>query len=72
MLRKEKGITLVALVITVIVLLILAGVSIAALTGNNNIISGANKAKENYAAEATRENEILSNFTSEYSEYFGN
>lgn len=32
---KEKGITLVALVITIIVLLILAGVSIAMITGQN-------------------------------------
>ena len=34
-LGKEKGITLIALVITIIVLLILAGVSIAMLTGEN-------------------------------------
>ena len=33
--RKNKGITLIALVITIIVLLILAGVSIAMLTGDN-------------------------------------
>ena len=33
--RKQKGITLIALVITIIVLLILAGVSIAMLTGQN-------------------------------------
>ena len=42
---KEKGITLIALVITIIVLLILAGVSIAMLTGNNGIITQANKSK---------------------------
>ena len=35
---KENGITLIALVITVIVLLILAGVSVAMLTGNSGII----------------------------------
>ena len=35
MLKNNKGITLIALVITIIVLLILAGVSIAMLTGNN-------------------------------------
>ena len=44
--RKEnKGITLIALVITVIVLLILAGVSISMLTGNNSIITKAGEAK---------------------------
>ena len=34
--RQEKGITLIALVITIIVLLILAGVTIAMLSGNNS------------------------------------
>lgn len=67
MLRKEKGITLVALVITVIVLLILAGVSIAALTnGQTNIITGAQGAKANYTAAANAEEQTLSNLT----EYF--
>ncbi len=43
---KNKGITLIALVVTIIVLLILAGVSITAVFGDNGIISGAQKAKE--------------------------
>ncbi len=43
--RRNKGITLIALVITIIVLLILAAVSIATLTGENGILSQANKAK---------------------------
>ena len=43
--KQEKGITLIALVITIIVLLILAGVTIAALTGENGILNQANKAK---------------------------
>ena len=42
---KERGITLIALVITIIVLLILAGVSIAMLTGQNGILTQANNAK---------------------------
>ena len=41
----NKGITLIALVITIIVLLILAGVSIAMLTGENGILTQANDAK---------------------------
>ena len=45
-LRKDKGITLIALVITIIVLLILAGVSIAMLTGQNGIFTQAQNAKE--------------------------
>ena len=43
--KKEKAITLIALVITIIVLLILAGVSIATLTGENGILTRANDAK---------------------------
>ena len=43
--NKERGITLIALVITIIVLLILASVSIAMLTGDNGILTQANKAK---------------------------
>ena len=44
--RKNHGITLIALVITIIVLLILAGVSITMLTGDNAILSKAGQAKE--------------------------
>ena len=43
---KSNGITLIALVITIVVLLILAGVSIATLTGNNGILTQAGVAKE--------------------------
>ena len=43
--RRNKGITPVALVITIIVLLILAGVIIAMLTGENGMIVQAQKAK---------------------------
>lgn len=46
--RKEKttqGITLIALVITIIVLLILAGVSIATLTEDNGLLIKLNKSK---------------------------
>ena len=43
--KNSKGITLIALVITIIVLLILASVSIAMLTGENGILNQANKAK---------------------------
>lgn len=44
--RKERGITLIALVITIIVLLILAGISIAMLTGENGILTQAQTAKQ--------------------------
>lgn len=56
-LRKErnKGITLIALVITIIVLLILAGVTIATLTGDNGILTQANKAKAQTEKSAEEE-----------------
>ena len=44
-LKESKGITLIALVITIIVLLILAGVTIATLTGDNGILKKAGDAK---------------------------
>ena len=44
--NSTKGITLIALVITIIVLLILAGVSIATLTGPNGLLTRATEAKE--------------------------
>ena len=45
-LKNKQGITLIALVVTIVVLLILAGVSIAMLTGNNGILTQAQRAKE--------------------------
>ena len=53
--RREDGITLIALVITIIVLLILAAVSIAMLTGENGILSQASKAAEETRREQVRE-----------------
>ena len=44
--RREKGITLIALVISIIVLLILAGVSIAMLTGENRNTYTSTKSKK--------------------------
>ena len=44
--RNQRGITLIALVITIIVLLILAGVSIAMLTGENGILTKATESTE--------------------------
>ena len=53
MLDNKKGITLIALVVTVVVLIILAGVSINAVLGNNGIIKKANQ-----AASVTKEAEV--------------
>lgn len=54
MIKKENGITLIALAITIIILLILAGVAIGSITGNKGIIKEA----ENSSAEAERESII--------------
>lgn len=65
--RNNKGITLIALVITIIVLLILAGVSIAMLTGDNGILNQATRSQTQTAKAEAEEaiklgvNEILTN-----------
>ena len=59
--RKNKGITLIALVITIIVLLILAGITIGAITGDNGIIQNALSAKEK--TEIANEREIVEEAT---------
>ncbi len=56
-LKETKGITLIALVITIIVLLILAAVSIATLTGENGILTKARTAKEK-TSEATAKEKV--------------
>ena len=53
--KEAKGITLIALVITIIVLLILAGVAIATLTGDNGILGKANEAKTTNDEEKAKE-----------------
>ena len=66
--KRERGITLIALVITIIVLLILAGVSIAMLTGQNGILTQAQKAKNETEKAAENEAAILN----EYNQYLNN
>ncbi|MCI8444764.1 MAG: hypothetical protein HFJ37_06455 [Clostridia bacterium] len=69
--KNNKGITLIALVITIIVLLILAGVSIAMLTGNNGVLTQAkNASSDTKVAEAKESvslkvNELVSEFYEE-------
>jgi len=49
MFRKENGVTLVALVITIIVLLILAGVTISMVMGDDGILGNAESAAKDYS-----------------------
>lgn len=51
---RNKGITLISLVVTIVVLLILAGVSISGVLGNNGIINKANEAaKKTFDSEVS-------------------
>ena len=64
-LKASNGITLIALVVTIIVLLILAGISIQMLTGDNGILTRAGEAKEKTNIEQLREQiqlEVLGSF----------
>ena len=55
MLKEQKGITLVALVITIIVLIILATISISMVIGNEGLIGKARQGADNYSQSATAE-----------------
>ncbi len=61
MLKEQKGITLVALVITIIVLIILAGISISLVLGNNGLFNKAREGRENYLAAANQEQSDIAN-----------
>ena len=69
--KESKGITLVALVITIIILLILAGISIAQLTGNG-LFENAKLAKEKSKNAQQKETETLDNYYNKIYEIEGN
>ena len=56
---KEKGITLVALVVTIIILLILAGVTLSIAVSDNGLFQRAKKATEKYGESAKNETELI-------------
>ena len=57
--REEKGITLVALVVTIIVLIILAGVTLNIVLDNDGIINKAKQAADDYENAQREEQELL-------------
>lgn len=61
MFKKEKGITLVALVVTIVVLLILAGVSLILVISNQGILTRSKAAATNYTNAAAEEKAGLQN-----------
>lgn len=65
MLKNKKGITLIALVVTIIVLLILAAVSISAVVGDNGIATKAKKSSEK--TDVATDQEFLTLAVQEYS-----
>ena len=71
-LRRNKGITLIALVVTIIVLLILVGISIAMLTGQNGILNRAAEAKEKTRIAQEDESQKLKGYEDIMAQYTGN
>ncbi len=66
---KEKGITLIALIVTIVILLILAGTSISVLTGENGILTRAKQAKEQSDKAAYDEERALERLSDEINSY---
>ncbi|MBP3256346.1 MAG: hypothetical protein J6M60_07705 [Clostridia bacterium] len=64
MLKEQKGITLVALVITIIVLIILAGISITMVLGEDGLINKSKRGADNYSRAAAAEQTQLDNVNS--------
>ena len=69
--KSTKGITLVALVITIIILLILAGISISTLT-NTGIFEKAKEAKQKSEEASAKEQSLLYGYEDELSKYTSN
>lgn len=72
MFKKENGITLVALVVTIIVLLILAGVAISLTIGNNGIFTRAQDATEKYNESVANEQDEMRKFNEIYDQTLRN
>ena len=64
--RKNKGITLVALVVTIVVLLILAAVSINLVLGQNGLIANAKEAREKSKNATDEESQLLNGTIPDY------
>ena len=61
-LKRKRGITLIALVITIVILLILAGITIASLNGNNGLFARAKQARQNTLDAQKKENVTLEGY----------
>ena len=65
-LKNNKGITLIALIITIIILIILAGISISILTGQDGLINKAKQGTQNYQNAAIEEQVMLNNLFDDF------
>ena len=72
MFKKESGITLVALVVTIIVLLILAGVAISLTIGENGIFTRAQNATKKWDEAEAQEETEMNTFTNTYDKLLQN
>lgn len=68
MTNKNKGITLIALIVTIIILLIISGIGIAMITGDNGILNKVSTAKK----ESDQSSEVENNRLGQYNEYVDN
>ena len=69
MLKNQRGITLVALVITIIILIILATVAISFAFGNNGLISRAEDARDYYANDTKYTEQAIANVDAYLDQY---
>lgn len=60
--KSKKGITLIALILTVVILMILAGIAISMLTGENSIISKAHQASEKWKNATQKEADLVADY----------
>ena len=67
--RRNSGITLIALVVTIVVLIILATVTINTVLGDNGIISRAQKARDSYSNSQKSEDEQMAVLANEMAQY---
>lgn len=71
MFKNELGITLIALVVTIVILLILSGITINMLLGEGGIIKTAQDAKNTWKGAVTNEQEAIQNLVNELNEVMG-
>ena len=67
--KKNKAVTLIALVVTIIVLIIIAAVSISLILGNNGIINKSQEGRNNYTLAANEEEYQMGKVDSKFDTY---